>query len=79
MRGDVTSLVPVAPAEQGPHPDDVPATDQVESAVAATAKLLLEVQRGRSEVARLEADNDRLRRKRKLLKRRLRDTAPDRA
>ena len=70
------SLVPVAPAEPGPHPDDVTRRDQVDSAVAATAELLLEVQRGRGEVARLEADNARLRRKRKRLKRRLARRAP---
>jgi hypothetical protein len=79
VHGDLASLVPVAPAEPGPHPDDVPPRDQVDSAVAATAELLLEVQRGRVELARLEADNARLRTKRKLLKRRLRATTAERA
>jgi hypothetical protein len=79
VHGDLASLVPVAPVEPGPHPDDVPARAQVDSAVAATAELLLEVQRGRGELARLEADNARLRTKRKLLKRRLRATTAERA
>ena len=60
VRGDLASLVPVAPAGPGPHPDDVDPRDQVDSAVAATAELLLEVQRCRAEVARLEAENARL-------------------
>ena len=58
--------------EAGPHPDDVDPRDRLDSAVAATAELLLEVQRARADVARLEAENAKLRKKRKRLKRRLR-------
>ena len=72
VQGDLASLVPVAPEEDGPHPDDVHPRDGLDSAVAATAELLLEVQRGRADVARLDAENEKLRKKRKRLKRRLR-------
>jgi hypothetical protein len=76
VRGALASLVPVAPGEAGPHPDDVHPRDGLDAAVAATAGLLLEVQRCRAEVTRLERENDRLSQKRKRLKRRLR-TATD--
>ena len=79
VHGDLASLVPGAPAERGPHPDDVDPRDGLESAVAATAELLVEMQRRGADVERLEADNARLRTKRKRLKRRLRDAAADRA
>ena len=74
VRGDLRSLVPVAPEEEGPHPDDVEPCDELDSAVAATAELLLEVQRGRADLARLEAENAKLRKKHKRLKRLLRDS-----
>ncbi len=72
VRGALASLVPVAPGEDGPHPDDVHPRDGLDAAVAATAELLLEVQRSRADVTRLEAENAKLRKKRKRLKRRLR-------
>ena len=71
------SLVPVAPAEPGPHPDDVDPRDGLESAVAATAELLVAMQRRGADVERLEAENAKLRKKRKLLKRRLRAAEDD--
>ncbi len=76
VHGDLTGLVPARPHPRR-HPDDVDRLDQVESAAAATAELLLEVQRGRSEIARLEKDNAALARKRKRLKRRLKAAADD--
>ena len=76
MHGDLTDLVPTRPHPRR-HPDDVDRLDQVESAAAATAELLLEVQRGRSEIARLEKVNAALARKRKRLKRRLKAAADD--
>jgi hypothetical protein len=72
VRGALASLVPVAPGEDGPHPDDVHPRDALDSAVAATAELLLVVQRSRADVLRLEAENAMLKKKRKRLKRRLR-------
>lgn len=72
VRGALASLVPVAPGEEGPHPDDVHPRDGLEAAVAATAELLVEVQRSRADVTRLEAENAKLRKKRKRLKHRLR-------
>ncbi|NUR07518.1 MAG: hypothetical protein HOQ22_12430 [Nocardioidaceae bacterium] len=70
VHGDLADLLP-KPGAPGPHPDDVDTTRQVESAVAATAELLVEVHRGRSEIARLEAERRRLKKRRKVLKRRL--------
>jgi len=77
VHGDLASLVPVAPAEPAPHPDDVDPRDVLESATAATAELLVELQRRGADVERLEAENARLRRKRKRLKRRLRVAEDD--
>jgi len=77
VHGSLSDLMPVAPAAPHPHPDVVDPGSQVETATRATAELLLEVQRGRTEVARLEADNERLRKKRKSLKRRLRKATTD--
>jgi hypothetical protein len=75
VRGDVTELVPVAPASERRHPDDVDLRAEVDAAATATAGLLLEVDRGRGEVARLESENAKLRKKRKRLKRRLKEAA----
>ena len=72
VRGALASLVPVAPGEDGPHPDDVHPRDGLDSAVAATAELLLAVQWSRADVTRLEAENAKLKKKRKRLKSRLR-------
>jgi hypothetical protein len=77
VHGDLASLLPVAPAEPGPHPDDVDPRDGLESAVAATAELLVELQRRGTDVERLEAENAKLRKKRKRLKRRLRAVEDD--
>ena len=77
VHGDLASLVPVAPAEPGPHPDDVDPRDGLESAVAATAELLVAMQRRGADVERLEAENAKLRKKRKVLKRRLRAAEDD--
>ena len=77
VHGDLVSLVPVAPAEAGPHPDDVDPRDGLESAAAATAELLVELQRRGADLERLEAENARLRRKRKRLKRRLKAAEDD--
>ena len=77
VHGDLASLVPVAPAEPGPHPDAVDPRDGLESAVAATAELLVEMQRRGADVERLEAENARLRKKRKRLKRRLKAVEDD--
>ena len=77
VHGDLASLVPVAPAEPGPHPDDVDPRDALESAVAATADLLVAMRRRGADVERLEAENAKLRTKRKLLKRRLRAAEDD--
>jgi len=49
----------------------------LDSATAATAELLVEVQRRGAAVERLEAENARLRKKRKLLMRRLKAAADD--
>ncbi len=73
VRGDPAELVPVPPPGGGPHPDEVDLRVQVDTAVTSTAGLLLEVDRARSEVARLDAENATLRKKRKRLKRRLKD------
>jgi hypothetical protein len=77
VHGDLASLVPVAPTEPGPHPDDVDPREALESAVAATAELLVAIQRRGADVERLEAENAKLRKKRKLLKRRLRAAEDD--
>ena len=77
VHGDLASLVPVAPAEPGRHPDDVDPRDGLESAVAATAELLVAMQRRGADVERLQAENARLRKKRTLLKRRLRAAEDD--
>ena len=77
VHGDLASLVPVAPAEPGPHPDAVDPRDGLESAVAATAELLVAMQRRGADVQRLEAENAKLRKKRKVLKRRLRAAEDD--
>jgi hypothetical protein len=77
VHGDLEDLVPVAPAGPTRHPDDVDPVAQVESAAAATAELLVDLQRHRDEVARLQSDNARLRRKRKRLRKRLRAATGD--
>ena len=69
--GDPEDLVPVAPQGSTPPPDAVDPRDLVESSAAATAGLLLEVQRCHAEIARLEGDAARQRKRRKALKRRL--------
>ena len=60
-----------------PPPRRGDAVGQVASATAATAELLVELQRHRDEVARLETDNARLRRKRKRLRRKLKAATGD--
>lgn len=72
VHGDPAELVPVAPAGATPDPDDVDPLALVDSSAAATAGLLLEVQRCHAELARLEAEVARHRKRRKALKRRLR-------
>ena len=54
------------------HPDVVDAVGQVASATAATAELLVELQRSRAEVARLAAEQKTSRKERKVLTKRLR-------
>ncbi len=77
VHGDPADLLPRPPSGPVRHPDDVDPVAQVRVATAATAELLVELRRTRDEVVRLEADNQRLRRRRKRLKRQLRglDTA----
>ncbi len=77
VHGDVTELVPVAPAQRSPHPDEVDPRAQVRSAAAATAELLVELQRTRADVARLEAEAKQSRKRRKALKERLRAATGD--
>jgi hypothetical protein len=77
VHGSLDDLVPAEPTGSARHPDDVDAAGQVAVSAVATAELLVEVQRGRSEVARLETENKRLRKRRKLLKRRLKESAAD--
>jgi len=72
VHGDPADLVPVAPAGPTPHPDDVDPRDQVSSSVDATAGLLLEVRRCHAEIARLEKEAAKHKKRRKALKRRLR-------
>lgn len=72
VHGQLTDLIPTPHPLPPRHPDDVDATAQVEAASAATAELLVEVQRLRERVGELEVANDRLRRKRTRLKARLR-------
>ena len=72
VHGELSDLVPTPHPLPVRHPDDVDATAQVEAASAATAELLVEVQRLRERLAELEVANDRLRRKRTRLKERLR-------
>ena len=72
VHGDLAHLVPTAPDGPASHPDDVDPRLQVEAAAVTTAELLVEVQRGRAEIARLEKDKKSLKKRRKLLKRRLR-------
>ena len=77
VHGDLADLVPEPFPGATRHPDVVDAVGQVASATAATAELLVELQRHRDEVARLETDNARLRRKRKRLRRRLKAATGD--
>ncbi len=77
VHGDLADLEPVAAPRSAPHPDEVDPRAQVDVAAAATAELLVEVQRGREEIARLEVERDRQRTKRKRLKRRLRALTGD--
>jgi hypothetical protein len=72
VHGDLADLVPVGTAEQAPDPDDVSATSTVDSAVNATAELLLRIAHDRALIDRLERENATLNKKRKRLKRRLR-------
>lgn len=72
VHGDLAHLVPVHPRGGSSHPDLVDPAAQVETAATTTAELLVEVQRGRSEVARLEAQTKKLKKRRKALKRRVR-------
>jgi hypothetical protein len=77
VHGDLADLVPAPYPGATRHPDVVDAVGQVASATAATAELLVELQRHRDEVARLETDNARLRRKRKRLRRKLKAATGD--
>ena len=77
VHGSLEDLLPTEPTGLTPHPDEVDPAGQVAVAATATAELLVEEQRGRAEVVRLEAENRRLRKRRKLLKRRLKETAGD--
>ena len=75
IHGRLDDLVPVAAAQPAPHPDAVDPRAQVRTAATTTAELLLEIQRGRHQIARLEADAEAQRLKRKHLKRKLRKAA----
>jgi hypothetical protein len=77
VHGRLTDLLPALPDGRPPHPDDVEPGDQVETAVAATAELLIELQRSRADVTRLETENEGLRRKRRKLRKRLRSATSD--
>ena len=72
VHGELTDLVPRPHPLPVRRPDDVDAAAQVQAASAATAELLVEVQRLRERVTDLEVANERLRRKRARLKKRLR-------
>lgn len=77
VHGSLHDLLPTEPNGPTPHPDDVDPTGQVAVSASATAELLVEVQRGRDEIARLEIENKKLKKRRKLLKRRLKLSAAD--
>jgi hypothetical protein len=70
VHGHLTDLLPSHPTGTAPPPD--PAA-QRDAAVAATAELLGELERTRTALAWERSDNERLRRRRKRLKRRLRE------
>jgi hypothetical protein len=67
VHGRLEDLLPVAPDHGSPHPDLVDCRAQLQTATAATADLLMEVQRGRREIHRLQtADAKHEKRQRKL-------------
>jgi hypothetical protein len=73
VHGDLAELVPTPPGQAGPHPDEVDIGSELGTASVVVADLLVEVARLRSQVTELESDNKSQRKKRKLLKRRLKD------
>ncbi len=71
VHGDLDDLVPVPTPQGARHPDYANARNQVGSAVAATADLLVQLDRAWSDRDRLTETNLRTRAKRKRLERRL--------
>jgi hypothetical protein len=71
VHGDVRRLVPVAPTEPAPHPDEVDRDAEVAKAAAVVAEMLLELQRTRRRVDELVEERKTLKKKRKSLKKKL--------
>ncbi len=77
VHGELEHLLPVRPAEPGPHPDDVDTRAELATAASALAEVLVDLQRTRTRVATLESDKKTLKKKRRALKRRLAEMLRD--
>ncbi|GGF40486.1 hypothetical protein GCM10011519_12690 [Marmoricola endophyticus] len=71
VHGDLDDLLPAEPEPGSPHPDDVEADALLSAAIDGTAGLLVRLAEEQDRVMELQAEVERLRRKRRKLKERL--------